>query len=110
MKAYLVKMRESGIVIPKKRLFDRYRPAWNGELSLRETTDKQMHRLSRLAIFDREITVDKLFDAQILWIEGDRFALTGFERVNTPIGEVEYAQSWLIITNDVPESGIGTRK
>lgn len=65
----------------------------------RETTDMQLHRLSRLAMFKCGGMVDRLFDAQILWIEGDRMMLTGFDAMGT----THYAQSWLIITGDVPE-------
>lgn len=99
----MLKMRESGIALPKNRLFDRFHPANIGDLSIRETTDDQLHRLSRVAKFDRGAYADRLFDAQILWVEGDRFVLTGFERVKTPGGDAEYAQSWLILTKDAPE-------
>ena len=97
-------MRESGIAISKNRLFDRFHPANIGVLSIRETTDDQLHRLSRVAKFDRGTYADRLFDAQILWIEGDRFVLTGFERVKTPSGDAEYAQSWLILTQAPKEN------
>ncbi len=102
MKCYMLKMRESGIAIPKGRLFDRYHPANIGILSLRETTSSQLHRMSRRAEFKLGNCTAYLLDAQILWIEGGRFVLTGFEQVKTHEGVAEYAQSWLIITHGAP--------
>lgn len=102
-------MRESGVAIPKSRLFDRYNPLRIGILSLRETTDNQLHRMARTAKFEPGPYPDYLFDAQILWIEGDRFVLTGFERVKTHNGDAEYAQSWLILTKEISEIRITTR-
>jgi len=55
------------------------------------------------AKFTRGMHSEILFDVNMLWLEGDRFVLTGFERSATPLGEVEYAQSWLCISGDVPE-------
>lgn len=103
MKCHMLKMREGGVAIPKNRLFDRFNPLMLGVLSLRETTDNQLHRMCRTAKFETGPYPAYLFDAQILWIEGDRFVLTGFERVKTHNGDAEYAQSWLILTKDVPE-------
>lgn len=99
MKCYKVDMRFHGVKIPKARWFDRYSGVHQGELELRETTDLQLHRLSRIAKFTYGNIVDRLFDAQILWINEDRMMLTGFDEVGT----THYAQSWLIIMGDVPE-------
>lgn len=96
-------MRNQGVAIPKSRLFDRFNPLRLGILSLRETTDNQLHRMSRTAKFESGSYPNYLFDAQILWIEGDRFVLTGFERIGTHNGDAEFAQSWLILTKDAPE-------
>lgn len=103
----MLKMRERGIAIPKGRLFDRYHPANIGVLSLRDTTSSQLHRMSRTAEFVLGAISHYLLDAQILWIEGGRFVLTGFEQVKTHEGIAEYAQSWLIITHGAPEGQEG---
>jgi len=99
MKCYKVNMRFQGVKIPKSRWFDRFSGIYQGELELRETTDMQLHRLSRIAKFTCGNIVDRLFDAQILWIEDDRMMLTGFDA----LGTTHYAQSWLILMGDVPE-------
>lgn len=107
MKCHIIKMRDRGIAIPKNRLFDRYHPANVGVLSLRETTSSQLHRMSRTAEFKLGESSNYLLDAQILWIEGSRFVLTGFEQVKTHEGVAEYAQSWLVITHGAPEGQEG---
>lgn len=97
MKVHISKMRENGVPLSRSRLSDSTRQPSAGILSLRETTDQQLHRLCLTARLDCGVYSYYLFDARILWIEGDRFTLTGFERVNTPMGHAEYAQSWLVM-------------
>lgn len=96
MRVLVTKMRENGIKLSRSRLSDSVRAPAEGELSMRETTDEQLHRKSLTARLDCGAYSYYLLDARLLWIEGDRFSLTGFERVKTPLGEAEYAQTWLI--------------
>ncbi len=103
MKLHILKMRNKGIAIPKRHLFDRFNRGAFGELSISESTDQGLHRMVKRAKFTRDMYSEILFDVNILWMEADRFVLTGFERSSTPLGEVEYAQSWLCIAGDVPE-------
>ena len=36
-----------------------------------------------------------MFDPYLLWMNEDRFVLTGFERVGTGANAIDYVQSWL---------------
>ncbi|MFZ6727200.1 hypothetical protein ACO0K2_17030 [Undibacterium sp. MH2W] len=103
MKLHILKMRKNGIVIPKRHLFDRFNSGAVGELEIGESSDQGLHRIVKRAKFTRGQHSDILFDVTMQWMEGDRFVLSGFERSVTPLGEVEYAQSWLCIMGDVPE-------
>lgn len=96
MRVAITKMRENGIPLSKSRLSDSIRAPAEGELSLRETTDGQLHRMCLTAKLDCGVYSYYLLDARILWIEGNRFSLTGFERRNTEMGVAEYAQTWLV--------------
>lgn len=96
MRVFVTKMRENGIKLSRSRLADSTRPPAEGELSLRETTDEQLHRMAATARLDCGVYSYYLLDARILWIEGNRFALTGFERRKTEQGEAEFAQSWVV--------------
>ncbi|MBC3876798.1 hypothetical protein H8K38_03135 [Undibacterium sp. FT79W] len=102
MKAYILPMRRNGIALPKRRLFDQYNQGHFGELSMSTTSDQGLHRVVRLARFVRGVSKYTLFEPQILWLEGDRMMLSGFERVETERGDVEYAQSWLCILGENP--------
>ncbi len=88
-----MKMRENGITLSRSRLSDAMRAPVEGELSLRETTNEQLHRSCMTAKLDCSAYSLYLLDARILWIEGKRIGLTGFEQKKTEFGTAEYAQS-----------------
>lgn len=96
MRVYVTKMRENGIALSKSRLADSTRVPSEGELTMRETTNEQLHRMSLTAKLDCGFYSYYLLDARLLWIEGHRFSLTGFERKKTEVGVAEYAQTWLV--------------
>lgn len=96
-------MRNKGIARRKADIADPHGARYEGELSLSETTDQGLHRLCVVAThryFDSLYT-HQLFDARLVWIEGQRLMLTGFERVKSEFGVIEYAQSWLCLVDDV---------
>ncbi|MBC3860502.1 hypothetical protein H8K32_00175 [Undibacterium jejuense] len=105
MQVHLIKLRLSGVALRKSEILDRFHHGKIGELSLRETSDQGLHRLARVARFeygDTKQYSDTLFDPQILWIEGNRMTITGFERMSSVKGIVDYAQSWLCVLGEVP--------
>lgn len=91
-------MRENGIALSKRRREDFIRAPADGELSMRQTTHEQLHRTSLTAKLDCGAYSIYLLDAHLLWIEGTRFAIAGFEQRNTELGTVEYAQTWIVET------------
>lgn len=96
MRVLVTKMRENGIPLSKSRLADSTRAPSEGEITMRETTNEQLHRMSLTAKLDCGAYSYYLLDARLLWIEGNRFSLTGFERKKTEMGVAEYAQTWLV--------------
>lgn len=101
MRIYLLNMRKSGIVIPKRTLFDSYNPPIYGDLTLSDKTDITLRRTIKIAELVKVTNNPEyntsifLYEPHILWMNGDRFALAGFERYGSTDGIVEYAQSWL---------------
>ena len=103
MKVHLLEMRRNGIALLRKQIFDRFNHGNLGELTIMESTDQGLHRLVRLARFQRDRFEQTLFEPHMLWMNEDRFMLTGFQRTKTEQGVVEYAQSWLCIHGEVPD-------
>lgn len=73
-------------------------PAHVGDLTISEARDQ---RLSRSVIKARLVDLDQgngadilaeLFDARVLWVEGDTMRLSGIEY----IGNAAYAQTWSV--------------
>lgn len=92
----MLKMRVRGVEIPRRSLNDRFNQARDGSLQIKDTTDQGLHRMARVAKFERSSGVDVLYDPVILWWSGGRFVLSGFERQKNEQHEtVDYAQSWL---------------
>jgi len=52
MQVHLIKLRLSGVALRKSEILDRFHHGKIGELSLRETSDHGLHRLSRVARFE----------------------------------------------------------
>ncbi|RFB73805.1 hypothetical protein DZB54_05895 [Herbaspirillum sp. 3R-3a1] len=97
-------MRRHGVRIPKHALSREI--AQEGELSINTTQDNRLNRVSKTAklTHTRYGSTYELMDVDILWIEGDNFALSGFEQNKNEAGEVvDYAQSWLCLL------GVGRR-
>jgi hypothetical protein len=72
-----------------------------GEFSIVDTRENSVNRIIKLARLvhrsgDDE-HVDILYEPHILWMNEDRFVLTGFERVGQGKQAIDYAQSWLCI-------------
>lgn len=100
MKVFIFQMRAYGIEVPRRRVLDGTR--YEGDLSIGTVTDQGMHRpvcVARLRELDGTQIKIELVEPRILWMEQDRFVLTGFERIRNQAGmKVDYAQSWLCMT------------
>lgn len=90
-------MRSSGAVIPKRYLANEM--ALGDDLTIIETKSNDLNRTVRLARLVRKLEKstweEVLYDPQVLWMNEERFVLTGFERVRCDGRDVDYAQSWL---------------
>jgi hypothetical protein len=104
VKIKMLKMRITGVSIPKRAINDRFNTASAGVLEILDTTDQGLHRMVKLARFTREEKyVDTLYDPQIVWCSGGKMVLTGFERGKNQGAEVvDYAQSWLCFVGVEP--------
>lgn len=96
-------MRKQGVVVPKRELTNQVR--YRGDLRIIDTREAAFNRIVKLAQLVRtagqEQHVDVLYEPQMLWMNDDRFVLTGFERIGEGAAAVDFAQSWLI---EVPGS------
>jgi hypothetical protein len=73
-----------------------------GDLRIEYWTDEVMHRPVLVArLLDPQSTrrdrLSPLRDVSLLWMGGDRFTLTGLERVDELGRCVDYAQAWLVM-------------
>jgi hypothetical protein len=97
MKCRVVKMRRLGVVIPKYDLPNQ--PELRGELAIVNSRENNLNRVVKLAQhvsrFGDHGTVHLLYEPPVLWMNEDRFVLTGFERVGESVNAVDYVQSWL---------------
>ncbi|MDY7537697.1 hypothetical protein RGU72_05440 [Undibacterium sp. 5I1] len=106
MNIYLIRMRHNGVEVPKKSLFDRYTGISKGELAIFDKMDQSLRRTVRIAELSNTNLADKksifLFEPHIVWMQEKRFVLAGFERVQGADRVVDYAQSWLCMTELPP--------
>lgn len=97
MKCRVVKMRSAGIAIPRHELANQLE--WCGDLRVVDTRENSYNRTIKLAQLvhpPKGERIDMLFEVHILWMNGDKFALTGFERIANGEGKlIDYAQTWL---------------
>ncbi|RNF30039.1 hypothetical protein NM04_14995 [Massilia aurea] len=99
MSIKMLKLRARGVEVPKRSLHDRFNIARAGSLEVLDTTSQGLHRMAKVAKFtyrDFNRAVDELYDPHLLWWNGGRFVLSGFERIkNESLEVVDFAQSWL---------------
>lgn len=109
----MTKMRENGVAIDKRLLNDRSSVKRVGELTVLDTTDQGLRRqvkVARLIQQSHHTSVAELIDPHVLWMSGERFVLSGFERRRNAAGQdVDYAQSWLCTLEKQPEQSTQIR-
>lgn len=73
-------------------------PRHVGELSVSESRDLKLERTSlraRLLDATRGTGADvlpELYDARLIWLQGNQWRITGYERID----DVAYAQTWAV--------------
>jgi hypothetical protein len=95
MKVQLLTMRLNGVALSRADL--RHVPIQVGELEIVDTRENSYNRILKIGRFRSALhnSAAELFDVHILWMAGDKFALTGFERQHVDGAWVDYAQSWI---------------
>lgn len=99
MKVSVYIMRDHGVKVSKSRLPET--SAHDGDLSISVTQDNRLNRISKTATLKRnplDTSPMQLMDITVLWMNEDRFALSGFEQRKRQDSEtVDYAQTWLCL-------------
>lgn len=96
---WMVKMRNQGVAINKTALFTHRHAVYQGACTVRNAQDTYTKRTMMMAQFFpvvRSGRIEVLYDVHLLWMEPERFMLTGIERSSNGYSEVEFAQSWLV--------------
>jgi hypothetical protein len=98
MKCRVIKMRQDGIAVARRELANQHE--FTGDLRIVDIREHGYNRIIKVAqlayAWAQDVLVETLFEVHILWMNEDRFALTGFERVDNDEGKlVDYAQTWL---------------
>ena len=89
-------MRKEGADVPRQRLAAQ--TPLCGDLELLDVRDDGIGRVVRVArLLPGADGKETLFEPHIVWMNGDRFVLAGFERVEMGSITVHYAQSWLCV-------------
>ena len=82
MKCRIVKMRKAGVTLPKRDLINTGEA--KGELSIINTHEQSFNRIVKIAQHQCGVAgyphMLQLYEPQLLWMNEDRFVLTGFER------------------------------
>lgn len=75
-------------------MLERYTISWRGDLVIMDVTDQGLRRPVKVARLSSSQQSMELVEPHILWVNGDRFVLAGFERCRNEHGQqVDYAQS-----------------
>ncbi len=98
MKCRVIRMRNAGVTVPKEAL--QREPEYRGDLQVIDTRENGLNRILKLACGLHcggagPGTIETLYEPHLLWMNEDRFVLTGFERRKLDGKLVDYAQSWL---------------
>lgn len=94
----MVRSRHEGKVIPgwqAGRL-----GAYRGMLTVRQVHQHHLHRMVLTANLEMEDRTQKpppaLWDVRLVEFTGDRWVITGFERINDGLLDTDYAQTWVL--------------
>lgn len=95
-------MRNRGVEVDRRAL--REIAGTPGLLTIMVTNDQGLNRPCKVArLTQGELVRAVLKDVEILWMNDDRFTLTGFKRVQNDAGQmVDFRQSWLLALDTGP--------
>jgi hypothetical protein len=100
MKIRLIKMRRLGVELDRRLIKETF--GHRGQLVVQDVTDQGLRRPCKIARFLQGDSIrSELKDVHLVWANGGRMTLSGYERVKNDVGElVDYAQAWLCIMDD----------
>jgi uncharacterized protein YifN (PemK superfamily) len=89
----MIATRLNGVARGRNRIRD---AEWHeGDLQINEVREPDLKRVMKVAKMTTIFNTYELFEVQILWVDGDKMCLTGFERLKRGTNVVDYAQSWI---------------
>ncbi len=98
MKIRMSRMYIDGVETSKREFLERYDYQAKGVLSMMDTSNQGLNKLSKIAMFlnaSEGSVADTLHDPVLTWVNEERFVLTGYERKLLDSKTVRFAQSWL---------------
>jgi hypothetical protein len=105
MKCRIMKMHVRGVAVSKYEYSRQVQ--WSGDLVISDMREDGLNRHVKVAKhsyrFGAQMEACLLYEPHLLWVNEDRFALTGFERVLESGKLVDYAQSWLCTLEPVTQ-------
>lgn len=93
MKVTVLKTRDKGIPYERGEL--KRQGCMEGELQVYDTRENKYNRIIKIAKLTTPYSVVVLFDVHILWLEGDKLCLDGWESVDSEAGVADFRQSWV---------------
>lgn len=105
-----MKMRKAGVEVDRRMLSQAV--GQRGVLLIIDVTDQGLRRPCKVARLLQDGSVrSELSDVHVVWLNGRRMTLTGFERGTSEAGQVaDYAQSWLITFIEPGSAGGGRQR
>lgn len=106
----MVRVRQKGMVVPRHNCG--MLRAVRGTFDIREVRHADLQRHVRTAVFRTESGEHlELLDAALMHATSDTWVLSGFERDESSVITVDYAQTWVLTepVGDTPEPTMGPK-
>lgn len=98
MKVTMLRTRLNGIPYERHELKQTF--CSEGELEIIDTRENSYNRIIKVARVKTAYNVYELYEVHILWLNGNKMCLSGFERIKTNEKFADYAQSWICLVGD----------
>jgi hypothetical protein len=100
MKVAILETRLLGVAYERGEL--KNKTVMKGHLEIIDTRENAYNRIIKLARFRSPAYnyTKELYEVHILWLNGDKMCLAGFERVERADKVTDYAQSWICRIGD----------
>lgn len=95
MKATVLPTRNHGVAYPRWEL--KQVACHIGELEIMDTRENGLNRIVKVATLATDYGIRELLEVHVVWMTGDKFCLSGFERKNLDGKLTDFAQSWICL-------------